>query len=80
MRKVFASALIVSLFALGGCAADPTYTASRAKVADGEEQDVLTGTRIPRPTTERVVKHIGNKDYKDEQIKSMYNDSPKGAN
>lgn len=80
MNKVFASAVLISLFGLGGCAADPTYSASRAKAADSEDVEVLTGTRIPRPTTERLVKGVSNKDYKDEQIKSMYNEPQKGAN
>jgi hypothetical protein len=64
MKKYFVSAVVLGLFALGGCATDPNY--AKAKAADIEKNgqaDALTGSRLVKPTTERVVKAVGNKEY-----------------
>jgi hypothetical protein len=74
MNKYLASAALIGAFGLGGCAIDPTYQTVSAKTVEEGDAEVLTGTRLARPTTERLLRRVGNKDYKDEQIKSLHND------
>ena len=75
MKKLLACTALVGAFGLGGCAVDPNYQTVGANAAAEGEAEVLTGTRLARPTTERLLKKVGNKDYKDEQIKSLHNDA-----
>ena len=79
MKKYLASGVIRAVFiaagGLSGCAVDPTYLNVSAKARVETEGEALTGTRLVKPTTERLLKQVGNKDYKDEQIKSIHNDA-----
>jgi len=64
MKKYFAGAVVLSLFALGGCATDPGYAQAKAAAIEKNGQaDAITGSRLVKPTTERVVKAIGNNEY-----------------
>ena len=75
MNKYLASAALIGAFGLNGCAMDPNYQTASANAVEEGDADVLTGTRLARPTTERLLKRVGNKDYRDEQIKSIHNDA-----
>lgn len=79
MKKYLANGVpgiaLIAAVGLSGCAVDPTYANVSAKSSVDAEADVLTGSRLARPTTERLLKQVGNKDYKDEQIKSIHNDA-----
>ena len=79
MKKYLANGVFgvafIAACGLSGCAVDPTYANASAKSSSDAEADVLTGSRLARPTTERLLKQVGNKDYKDEQIKSIHNDA-----
>ena len=65
MNKFLAGAIAFGLLAAGGCAGvDPSYVeAKQAAAAKGEEPNLLTGSRLSKPTTERVVKAVGNNEY-----------------
>lgn len=80
MKKFLLSTAVLAVLGLAGCAVDPNYANSYPKVAADRDAEPITGTRLPKPTTEKLVKAVGNKDYKDEQPKSIHNDGPKGAN
>lgn len=77
MNKVLLSAAIMTAIALSGCASDPGRASAYEKVAADRDAETITGSRLPRPTTERLVKSVGNKDFKDEQIKSIHNEGNK---
>lgn len=65
MDKLLIIVVTSSLLALGGCAGvDPTYAdAKKVATANGDEPNLLTGSRLSKPTTERVVKAVGNNEY-----------------
>lgn len=65
MNKVLAGAVVSGLMVVGGCASvDPSYAdAKKTAAANGEEPNLLTGSRLSKPTTERVVKAVGNNEY-----------------
>ena len=65
VNKLLIIAVTSSLLAFGGCAGvDPTYADSKkAAAANGDEPNFLTGSRLSKPTTERVVKAVGNNEY-----------------
>ena len=64
MRKYLLSAAVLGLFALSGCATDPGYAeAKRVAIEKNGQPDALTGSRLVKPTTERVVKAVGNNEY-----------------
>ena len=65
MNKFLSVGLVVGLLAAGGCAGvDAGYAeAKKTAAAQGEEPNLLTGSRLSKPTTERVVKAVGNNEY-----------------
>lgn len=64
MKKYLLGAVVAGLFVVGGCAADPNYAkAKAAEIEKNGQADALTGSRLVKPTTERVVKAVGNKEY-----------------
>ena len=64
MNKYIAVAVASALMAAGGCAGvDTNYVESKKAAAANGEPDLLTGSRLSKPTTERVVKGVGNNEY-----------------
>jgi hypothetical protein len=65
MQKILFGALVLGLMFVGGCATvDTNYgEAKKAAAAANGEPSLLTGTRLPKPTTERVLKAVGNNEY-----------------
>ena len=64
MNKCLAVAVASALMVAGGCAGvDTNYVEAKKAAAANGEADLLTGTRLAKPTTERVVKAIGNNEY-----------------
>lgn len=58
MRKIMG--MLCGLTLLGGCLSVDADYANRRLLAQQKE---MTGTRLVKPTTERVVKAVGNKEY-----------------
>ena len=77
MNKYLVSAAVITAIGLAGCASDPGKASGYEKAAAERDAETITGSRLPRPTTERLVKSVGNKDFKDEQIKSIHNEGNK---
>ncbi len=64
MKKYLAVVFASALMAAGGCATvDTKYVESKKAAAANGEPDLLTGSRLVKPTTERVVKSVGNNEY-----------------
>ena len=80
MKKYLALAALFGALGINGCATDTTYAAARARAAVDDEPEILTGTRLPRPTTERILKRVGQQEYKEENIKSISGDAPPKVN
>ena len=60
MRKFRVLAMGLAAMLLGGCLSVDEDYVNRKLLAQGK---LATGTRLAKPTTERVVKAIGNKEY-----------------
>ena len=60
MRRVSGLAAVAMVMLLGGCLSVDQDYANRTLLAQGK---LATGTRLAKPTTERVVKAVGNKEY-----------------
>ena len=63
MNNLFMVAAILTLLATGGCAGVDSSYADAKKAAAAEEPNLLTGSRLSKPTTERVIKAVGNNEY-----------------
>ena len=64
MNKVFAGAVLVGLISVAGCAVTPEGEAyMKYRAAQDAGQEALTGSRLIKPTTERMVGAVGNKEY-----------------
>ena len=65
MNKFLSVGLVVGLLAASGCAGvDAGYVEAKKTAAmQGVEPNLLTGSRLSKPTTERVVKAVGNNEY-----------------
>ena len=83
MKTLMTSALIAGVALVAGCAARPASDATARAMADSKgdvaqvktERGSILGSRIPRKTTDRSVKQIGNQEYRDDnQVKSIAND------
>jgi outer membrane lipoprotein SlyB len=77
MNKFLLSAAFMTAIGLSACASDTGTAGAYEKAAADRDAETITGSRLPRPTTERIVKSVGNKDFKDEQIKSIHNEGNK---
>ncbi|MEO8102652.1 MAG: hypothetical protein ABI790_09005 [Betaproteobacteria bacterium] len=67
MNKYFTGTLLFAIAGLAGCASTAetdAYRKSRATPAAGQE--TLVGSRLVKPTTERIVKAVGNNEYNQE--------------
>ena len=63
MNKFLLAAVTLSLLATGGCAGVDSSYADAKKAAAAAEPNLLTGSRLSKPTTERVIKAVGNNEY-----------------
>jgi len=64
MKKYFAGAVLISLVGMAGCASTAETEAYRKyRASQDAGQETLTGSRLVKPTTERMVGAIGNKEY-----------------
>ena len=62
MNKIFAGAAIIGILGMAGCASTEEAEAYRKSHA-ANDKEALTGSRLIKPTTERMVGAIGNKEY-----------------
>ncbi|MEP7155480.1 MAG: hypothetical protein ABI905_06885 [Betaproteobacteria bacterium] len=64
MKKVWVFAVTASLVGLAGCATKAETDAYvKYKASQTTDGETLTGSRLVKPTTERMVGAIGNKEY-----------------
>jgi hypothetical protein len=68
MKFVRASALLISVAGLSGCAipvADPAAGGELASMGTAYEDkgEILTGSRIPQKSTTHLLKRVGNAEY-----------------
>jgi len=69
MKKYITSIALSGAVAVTGCAAtDPTYVAQREKMAVMEDSSPLTGSRLNKLSTERILRAVGNKEYNEQRI------------
>jgi len=69
MNKFLCGAALSGLLAMTGCATvDQSYVDARKAAAARGEAPLLTGTRLTKPTTERVVKSVGNNEYNETNL------------
>ncbi len=75
MNKYLASAIVVGIAGLAGCASTAeTEAYQKYQAARDAGQETLVGSRLIKPTTERLVKAIGNNEYnQDNQHTSIAN-------
>ena len=67
MNKYFAGAFLVGLVGSVGCASTTESAAYRKYQADRDaDRETLLGSRLIKPTTERMVKAVGNEEYNQE--------------
>lgn len=72
MKLMLASAFVVTMATLGGCATppvDPADAAAGSELASmgtiyEDKGETFTGSRIPQKSTTHVLKRVGNADYK----------------
>ncbi len=78
MKKLLVCAVVVGVAGLAGCATteeSEAYQKYRASRDAGQE--TLVGSRLVKPTTERLVKAIGNNEYNQEnQHRGIANSLP----
>ena len=65
MNKYLAGAIFIAIAGLAGCASTAETEAyqKRSQAAKDGEPDITVGTRLARPTSERLVKAVGNNEY-----------------
>ena len=64
MNRYFASAIFIGIAGLTGCATTAESEAyQKYRAARDADQETLTGSRLIKPTTERMVGAVGNKEY-----------------
>ena len=69
MNKFLCGAAVTVLLATVGCATvDQNYVDAKRAAAARGEASLLTGTRLTKPTTERVVKSVGNNEYNETNL------------
>lgn len=80
MKLIGFSAFIVASALLSGCSTTPPGTPPAPQLASAGNvtatpADTMTGSRIPRKSTDRTVKAVGSQDYRsDNPVKSMGNE------
>ena len=80
MKLISFSATIAASALLSGCSAPAPQTPPDGQLAPvgnvaATATDTMTGSRIPRKSTDRTVKTIGSQDYRtDNPVKSMGNE------
>ena len=66
MNKFFAVTFLIGIVGSAGCASTAeTEAYQKSRVSKAADNDALTGSRLVKPTTERMVNAVGNKDYKE---------------
>jgi hypothetical protein len=80
MTKYFAGAVLIGVVGLAGCASPAETEAYRKYQAERDAgKETLVGSRLIKPTTERVVKAVGNDEYNQEnQHTGIANKFPQG--
>lgn len=65
MNKYIAGGILIGVVGLAGCASTAETEAyqKRYQAAKDSDQEPLLGSRLIKPTTERIVNVIGNKEY-----------------
>lgn len=77
MNKYLAGAILIGIVGFTGCAstAETESYQKRHQAAKDADQETLVGTRLAKPTTERVVKAVGNNEYnRDNQHRGIANE------
>ncbi|HEY1043547.1 MAG TPA: hypothetical protein VGE60_06755 [Telluria sp.] len=80
MKTLTCSATIAATLLLGACTSTPAPAPEAAQPASATApvaiaQNTMTGSRIPRKSTDRTLKAVGNQDYRDDNpVKSMGNE------
>lgn len=79
MVKYLASIAAVAAIGLSGCATTEPQAAAtgqaQAAAPKGEKQ-TLVGTRLERKTTERIVRSVGNTEYKETNLHQSLANNP----
>jgi hypothetical protein len=66
MNRSITGVILVGVMGLAGCATTAeTETYQKYRAARDADQEPLVGSRLVKPTTERIVNVIGNQEYKD---------------
>jgi hypothetical protein len=69
MKKSVTSLALFATVAVAGCASpDLNYVAQREKMAVMEDSSPLTGSRLNKLSTERILRAVGNKEYNEQRI------------
>ncbi len=72
MKTLLASALLISVASLVGCATTQQTQSTTQAANSKADAEVITGSRLPRTTTDRLVKSTVQ-DKADEPVRSMGN-------
>jgi hypothetical protein len=81
MNKYFAGAILLGVVGLVGCASTAETEAYQKRYLANPDRDkeTLVGSRLVKPTTERIVNVVGNKEYNQEnQHTGIANKFPQG--
>jgi hypothetical protein len=81
MNKYFAGAFLVGIAGLTGCASTAESEAYQRRYLATQDRDkeTLVGSRLVKPTTERIVNVVGSKEYNQEnQHTGIANKFPQG--
>ncbi len=79
LSVVFSATAIVGIAVLAGCSTEGAISSQDAKAEKPGIQVVSTGSRIPRATTDRLVKST-ERDRSDEPIRSIGNELGQKSN
>ena len=65
MKKYFAGAMVIAIAGVAGCASTAESEAylRQSHANKDADKEALVGTRLVKPTTERIVNVIGNQEY-----------------
>lgn len=80
MNRYFVASMLVGIVALTGCASTGDNEAYRKYQAERDAgKETLVGSRLVKPTTERIVRAVGNVEYnQDNQHTGIANRFPQG--